>query len=127
MVATQLLIHHVGVQHAMRDGRHDKGDVLMKYEKHSGTVAGSDNRRSFVLEDVEYVYEDDSFASEATGVLHLVHGWPDQAHRPEKVGSSNAHQCAPLTFVALARDPSVSRHGIWTPWGPSRSCLLPCH
>ncbi|KAG0693692.1 hypothetical protein DFH29DRAFT_1007023 [Suillus ampliporus] len=90
LVATQLLVHHTNVEHAKRDGRHDKGDFLMKYAKDGGppgdTVTRSDDRQSFVLKGVEYVYQDNTFTSELTGVLHLVHGWPDQAHDPEKYG-----------------------------------------
>ncbi|KAG2109525.1 hypothetical protein DEU56DRAFT_920321 [Suillus clintonianus] len=89
-VATQLLVHHIGMEHAKRDGRHDKGDFLMRYPKDCGPPGGpmteSEDRQSFVLEGVEYVYHDYTFTSETTGVLHLVHGWPDQAHDATKYG-----------------------------------------
>ncbi|KAG1721947.1 uncharacterized protein EDB91DRAFT_1256291 [Suillus paluster] len=90
LVATQLLVHHTNVEHANRDGRHDKEDFLMKYAKDGGppgdTVTQPDDRQSFALKGVEYVYQDSTFTSELAGVLHLVHGWPDQAHDPEKYG-----------------------------------------
>lgn len=90
LVATQLLVHHIGVERADRDGRHDKGDMMMKYSKDGGPPGGdlttSDDRQSFVLDGVEYVYQDKTFTSETTGVIHLVHGWPDQAHDPRKDG-----------------------------------------
>ncbi|KAG2038739.1 hypothetical protein BDR03DRAFT_1009490 [Suillus americanus] len=90
LVSTQLLVHQIGVQHAVRDGRHDRGDFLMKYAKAtirpSETLAETEKRGSFVWEGVEYVYEDDVFASESTGVIHLVHGWPEQGRDPEKHG-----------------------------------------
>ncbi|KAG1863909.1 hypothetical protein F4604DRAFT_1929031 [Suillus subluteus] len=90
LVSTQLLVHHIGVQHAICDGRHDRGDFLMKYAKASippgETLAETDDRGSFVWEGAEYVYEDGGFASESTGVIHLVHGWPEQGRDPEKHG-----------------------------------------
>ncbi|KAG1901574.1 uncharacterized protein F5891DRAFT_979398 [Suillus fuscotomentosus] len=76
IVSTQLLVHHLGVQHAICDSHHNGGDILMKYAKDSV----SSGETFFVWQEVDYVYEDDSFALESTGVLHLMHGWAEQGH-----------------------------------------------
>jgi len=55
----------------------------------SESIAGSNDRQSFVWEDVECIFENEQFVSEAMGVLHLVHGWPDQGHDAEKIDCSN--------------------------------------
>lgn len=89
MVAAQLLLSKVGVKNSGRDGRHDQGDALMRYEKDGedsgGMITASEGEKTFTLNGVEYLYQDDTFASEATGVLHLVHAWPDQGRTATKV------------------------------------------
>ncbi|KAG2125167.1 hypothetical protein DEU56DRAFT_759409 [Suillus clintonianus] len=56
----------------------------MKYTKDGGLPTESEDRQSYMLGGIEYMYQDDTFTSEATSVLHLVHGWPDQAHNVTK-------------------------------------------
>lgn len=103
---------------------------MMRYAKASfppsENVAGSNDRQSFVWENVEYIFENEQFASEATGVLHLVHGWPDQGRDAKKVDCSNL-RCTLMIFIAIARDSSVKRYDIRTSWSASRSGLLSSH
>ncbi|KAG1856490.1 hypothetical protein C8R48DRAFT_674914 [Suillus tomentosus] len=63
IVSTQLLILHLGIQHAICDGHHDGGDILMKYAKDS-------------IPPGETLCE----TNESTGVLNLVHEWAEQGH-----------------------------------------------
>ncbi|KAG2062709.1 hypothetical protein BDR04DRAFT_1164748 [Suillus decipiens] len=91
LVSTQLLLHHLGTRWSHRDGRHDKANTLLRYVKNGsspGDIATpSKDRKSFTLHGIEYMYHDDTFTSEATGVIHLVHAWPDQGRSAEKVCS----------------------------------------
>lgn len=58
MVSTQLLIHHLGVQHTIHDGHHDRGDILMKYTKDnvppSETLHETNSRQIFVWQEVDF-------------------------------------------------------------------------
>lgn len=86
LVATQLLVHHIGVHKNNRDGRHDQGDLLCRYALDGGPPCGivtEADGKSFVLEGIEYVYRDRTFSSEKTGVVHLVHAWPEQGRNPK--------------------------------------------
>lgn len=89
LVNTQLLVHHIGVHRSDRDGRHNKTDALLRYAKDGDPPGGlatlSQDSKSFTLHDIEYVYHDSTFTSEATGVIHLVHAWPDQGRSAKKV------------------------------------------
>jgi hypothetical protein len=57
MVATQLLLHNVGIKKSTGDGRHDKSDTLIRYEKDGGPPGGmmtvSEDKRRVMLNDIE--------------------------------------------------------------------------
>jgi hypothetical protein len=81
MVSMQLLLHNIGIKKSTCDGRHNKGDTLMRYEKNGGPPSGmmmvSEDKRIFTLNSIKYLYHDNTFMSEVTGVLHLVHTWSE--------------------------------------------------
>ncbi|KAG1771371.1 hypothetical protein EV702DRAFT_1048994 [Suillus placidus] len=58
LVSTQLLAHYISIQHALRNGRHDWGDTLMKYAKASAPPGANftetNGRKSFVWEGVMF-------------------------------------------------------------------------
>ncbi|KAG2031210.1 hypothetical protein BDR03DRAFT_986545 [Suillus americanus] len=81
LVAMQLLVHHVGVRKVR-----GMGDMTKALDggPPAGIAAASQDKKGFVLDGIEYVYQDCTFVSEATGVMHLVHGWPEQGRNAEK-------------------------------------------
>ncbi|KAG2112047.1 uncharacterized protein F5147DRAFT_651150 [Suillus discolor] len=89
----KLLLSKVGVKESGRNGWHDQGNTLKRYEKDGedsgGMIAASEGEKTFMLNGVEYLYQDDMFTSKATGVLHLVHAWPDQGYTATKDSSNN--------------------------------------
>ncbi|KAG1766592.1 hypothetical protein EDD22DRAFT_950517 [Suillus occidentalis] len=87
LVATQLLVHHIGMNKSERDGRHNQANMLCRYMLDGGppcSIVAASDKKSFILNYVEYVYHDGTFTSEKTGVVHLVHTWPEQGCNPEK-------------------------------------------
>jgi hypothetical protein len=108
LVATQLLVHHIGVQHTVGNHHHNQKNFLIRYTKASilpsESVAGPTNWWIFLWEDVEYIFEDKQFVLEATDVLHLVHGWPDQGCNAKKVDCSILQWCTLMIFIPLAWD-----------------------
>lgn len=48
-------------------------------------IMTSEDKKTFAINDIEYLYQDDIFIFKATRVLHFVYIWPDEEHIATKV------------------------------------------
>ncbi|KAG1837518.1 hypothetical protein C8R48DRAFT_680275 [Suillus tomentosus] len=73
-----------------------------------GLTTLSQDSKSFTLHDIEYVYHDSTFMSEATSVIHLVHAWPDQGCSAKKYDCYPSPM-TPLCSTNILRPSTVER------------------
>lgn len=83
--ATQVLHYNLHPHRNPRDGRHDKSDSMVQYQKDSSSEDNpEDDVKLFIHNQTVYVHGSNSIVSERTGISHLVHVWPEQGKKEPK-------------------------------------------